>query len=135
MNNDAAGALNHVPKRGLGHQERAFQVDVELQVPLLFGAIDCGMGIKDAGIVEQNIELAESLDGAIDGALALVEAANVSGNENGFAATLQDALGYGLPAFFIAAGNRDAGAFLGEEDRRGLSDAGGSAGDESDFVG
>ena len=72
--------------------------------------------------------------GFIDCASAFVGLANVGAQEDGLAAGFQDPRGDGVAALLVAAGDGDFGAFSGEENGGGFADAGGAAGDESDFV-
>ena len=76
----------------------------------------------------------KALHGFVDGALAFGGLANVGADENGLAAALQNLRGDGVAALLVAAGDGDVGAFFGKEDGGGFADAGGAAGDESDFV-
>ena len=123
--------------RGQGkfrHQESAFQIDVDLQVPFFFAAVERGVGIEDAGVVEEDVEASEGAHGFIDGAAAFGGFANVGAQEDGLSAVVQDLLGYGMAALLVAAGDGDPGAFFGKQDGGGFADAGGASGDESDFV-
>ncbi len=118
----------------LRHQERAFQVDVNLQVPFFLAAIERGVGIENAGVVEENVEASEGSYGFVDGAVAFGGLANVGAQEDGLAARFENLRGDRMAALLVAARDRDLGAFLGEEDGSGFADAGSASGDESDFV-
>ena len=69
----------------------------------------------------------------LDRAPAFVGLPNVGTQEDSLATGLQYLLGHGMAALFIAAGNGNLRSFFGEEEGSGLADAGGAAGDESDF--
>ena len=62
---------------------------------------------------------------------ALFRLAHIGANEDSPAATVHDFLGNRMAALFVAARDRDSGALLAEEDRRGFADAGCAPGDES----
>jgi hypothetical protein len=92
------------------------------------------MGIENAGIVEEDIEASEGGDRFIDGAAAFSCFANVSAQEDGLTAGVQDLLDHGMAAFLVSTGDGNLGAFPGEKDSGSFADAGGASGDESDFV-
>ena len=74
---------DHAGQREFRHQESAFQVDVNLQVPFFLAAIERGMGIENAGVVEEDVEASEGAYGFIDGAAAFGGLANVGAQEDG----------------------------------------------------
>ena len=47
---------------GLGHQERGAGVGGEHRVPLLDGDVLQSFGLEDAGVVDEQVELAELFD-------------------------------------------------------------------------
>src|SRR6266446_9636183 len=65
---------------------------------------------------------------------AVVCLADVGTNEDGVVTAVHDFLGNGLPALFVAARDRDLGAFFGEQKGRSFANAGCAACDQSDSV-
>src|SRR5208283_176003 len=125
---------DHSWQRILRHQKRALQVDVNLLVPFLLGALDRRLRIKHPGIIEKNVEVAEGAEGFVDGAPAIVRPTHVGTNEDCVAAQLLDPLRHPSPTFLIAPRDRNARALPGKQQSRSLANAGSSAGDESNFI-
>ena len=69
-NIDDASAFADMLDGGLRGQQQAEDVDVELPVEMVFGDGFDGAEFIDAGVVDQDIESAEVLDGGGDDALA-----------------------------------------------------------------
>src|SRR4029077_12705754 len=91
---DHAAALGDHRRQGeLRHQERAFQVDVNLQVPFFLAAIECGVGVENAGVVEEDIEAPEGRHGSVDSSGAVSDFWNVGTQEDGFTALFEDLRG------------------------------------------
>ena len=65
--------------RVAGGHEVALQVDVDDRVPLLLGHVDEHPVAQDAGVVDQDVEVAEGLDGGVDETLAALPVGNVVG--------------------------------------------------------
>src|SRR5882762_6840647 len=106
---------DHRGQRKLGHQERAFQVDVNLLVPLAFGTLDGGLRIEDTGVVEEDIEPSEGAERLVHSATAVVGNGYIGVDEDGFAIVLLDPIDHALAALLVSAGDGDLGSFLGEE--------------------
>src|SRR6478609_655905 len=85
-----------------------------------------------AGVVDEDVESAETAHGVRDDAHAGLALDEVSGHEDaratGFLDPAEGVLGVGLLGGQVA--DRDVGAFAGERDRDGSSDAGVPTGDE-----
>src|SRR4029077_11666272 len=126
---------DHARQGGLRHQERTLQVDVDLLVPFLLGTFESVVRVKDAGVVEEDVEASKGADGFMHGALALGGAADVGAKEDGAASGLENRFGHGVAAFFVASGDGDVGAFASKEESSSFSDAGGASGNEGDLVG
>jgi hypothetical protein len=90
--------------------------------------------VKDAGVVEQNIEVAEPAHRLVDHAAAFFGLSHVGGDENCSSATAEDRVAHLPAAFLITARYGNARTFFGKEDGRGLPDPRGAASDDSDFV-
>src|SRR5207302_2457679 len=89
--------------------------------------------VEDAGVVKQDIEAAEGLDGFADGAFAFGGSADIGAEENGFATSLEDGGGDGVAAFLVASGDGDLCTFSREEQGGRFANARGSSGDEGDL--
>ena len=55
VNNHAAALCDHARQCKFRHQKRAFQIDVNLQVPLFFGTVKRCMRIENASVVEKDV--------------------------------------------------------------------------------
>jgi len=118
----------------LRHQECAFEVDVNLKVPFFLGAIEGGVRIEEAGVVEENIEPAERAGCLLDGAMALVGLANIGADKDSLATFFEYLPGYGVTTFLVATGDGYTRTLGGEQVCGGLADSRGATGNESDFV-
>ena len=63
IDNDSPTLLNHSGQGRLRHQKRSLQINIHLQVPLFFGAVEDSVGKENASVVEENIETAKGLLG------------------------------------------------------------------------
>ena len=68
----AMAALDHVSAGRLGGEEGALEIDSEHQVVVLLRDIDERLADLDPGVVDQDVEAAEGLDGGADEALGLL---------------------------------------------------------------
>ena len=83
---DDAAAFAEVLDGGLGGEQKAEHVDVEDLVVVLFGDGFDRRELVDAGVVDQDVEAAELLDGCVDDALRLGGLGDVAADGDGFAA-------------------------------------------------
>ena len=120
---------NHAGQRVLRHQECAFEVDVDLLVPLLFGALESVVRIENTGIIEEDVETPEGFDRFIDGALAFRGPANIGAKENRLAAGFEDAGSDGMSSFLVTSGDGDCCSLFCKKEGGCFSDAGGAASD------
>ncbi len=88
----------------------------------------------EAGIVVHDVEAAEFLDRAIDGALDVLLAGDIGELENRVAAVLLAIAHRGLAAFLVEVGDDDGRALAREPDGRRASDAARRAGDDRNFL-
>ena len=126
--------LAEVLDRGLRDEQEAEDVDVELLVEVLRRDGFEGRELVDAGVVDQDVELAEGLDGGVDDGLRVGGLGDVSVDGDGLAAGLGDGVDDGVGAG-LAGGvvDDDGGARGGEGLGDGGSDALGGAGNDGDF--
>jgi hypothetical protein len=93
------------------------------QVPLLFGAIDDGVGVEHARVVEQDVHLAKGPHRALHHLLALVGEADVTALKKRRSPRPGDVSHHLLAARLVPAGDDHPGALLGEEQGGGPADA------------
>jgi hypothetical protein len=89
---------------------------------------------ENTGIVEKNVEPVEDAESLLHRSTALRRLAHIGANEDSGATVVHDFFDNCLAALFVAAGDRNFGALLCEQNRRGFADAGCAAGDHSDFI-
>ena len=120
VDDNAVLLRNHAGQRILRHQECSFEVDVDLLVPFLFGALKGIVRIENTGVIEEDVEATEGLDRFVYGALAFRGPANIGAKEDCLAAGFEDAGGYGVSSFLVASGDGDGGALLWRKEERWL---------------
>ena len=120
---------------GLRGEQKAEDVDVEDLVELLFGDGLDGGELVDAGVVDENVETAEVLDGRVDDALGFGGLGDVAADGDGLATGGgdggDDGFGAGLAGGVV---DDDGCAFGGERLGDGGADTLGCAGDDCDFA-
>jgi hypothetical protein len=70
--------LEHVLEGGLGHEERAGEVDGEDLVPVLVFELEGELVGGDAGVVDEDVEAAVAVDDLLDGLSAIVGGGDVA---------------------------------------------------------
>ncbi len=124
--------LQRLLGEGLGQEEDDLQVGVHHRVPIGLGELDAVGAADDAGVVDQDVDLAEGGDGLVDHALDRFDRAEVGLDRQELATRgFDQGLGFGRRA---AAGGGDVGAGLGQRHGHGLSKTGVGAGDEGDLA-
>jgi hypothetical protein len=104
-------------------QERALEVDVEGAVPLLRRQILDGCPDPvDAGVREDDVEAAETIDRGPDRALHVLPRRHVAAHERGPASPCLDLLARRLALVVLEVGEHDVGALLGEAQRDAPAD-------------
>ena len=135
------GLLPPVGGRPAGGDEVALHVDLDDRVPLLLGHVDEHPVAQDAGVVDQHVEVAEGLDGAVDEALAALPVGDVVAVGDGLAAhgldLLDDLLRGGQvgPGAVLGAAevvDHDLGALRREQQRVLAADPAPGSGDDGD---
>ena len=114
-------AVREVRQRGADRPHVAHDVQLPVRVPLVVGHVLEPRLPRDADVVDEHVEPAESSRGLCDGALGLSGRREIAGHVE----RLADA-GRRAPA-----ARRDASALLGELSRDGSADAARRAGDEA----
>ena len=112
---DDAAALGEVLDRGLRDQQEPENVDVELLVEVLGGDGFEGAELVDAGVVDQDVELAVGLDGGVDDGLRVGGLGDVAFDGYGFAAGLGDGVDDFVGAGFAGGVVDDDGGASGSE--------------------
>ena len=139
VDHGAAVALgDHLPQHGPGAAERAGQRDVEDPLPLVVGHVQDGGGAAEAGVVDEDVDAAESLDGGLGerADLGFVgDVAGLRGDPAGAVAGGELIAGRGQPALVLVA-EHDLGA-LGQAapGDRGADAGAGRGGDHDDLAG
>lgn len=117
---------------GNGELEEALgrgEVDLEMQVPGVFGGVDVFAGFEDAGVGDDDVEAAvvgnDLLNGSFEGGV-IGDVAD--GSEEAFAGEVGDDVGVDVEA-------DDGGAIVAKEFRSGAADTATGSGDDGDFVG
>ena len=88
----------HVPDRGAAQIEERIDVDGHGVEPLRIGGIECIRRVQNAGIVDEHVESAETLDRLGDQPLAGACGAQIDGAELARAARGADGIDDALPA-------------------------------------
>ncbi len=119
------------------------QVDVDDAVPLLLGHVDENAVPQDAGVVDEDVEIAEGFDGGVDEPLAALPVAHVIGIGQSLAAHLLDLVDDLLRRAAVVTRpvdgaaevvHDDLGALAGKEQRVLAADAATGAGDDGRLV-
>jgi len=113
--------------------ERGLQVDVQDEVPDLVVHVVEGLVPGDAGVVDQDVDLAELVRGRIHHPAGLLHVHRVVGRDQHLAAGVLDGLGRLFSRLGIDVVHHDGRALLGEQLRRGRSDPPAGAGDDGDL--
>lgn len=132
----------HMSGGGLEAGEGPFEVDMDDGIPFVFGHIEQGSIAEDPGVIDQDIEASEVVDGGIDEGLSDGEGADGIGVGDGLTAGLSDFFDDGVGGlagpgtFFGAAGiiDDDFGTLGGEHQGVFTAETGSSAGDDGDFI-
>ena len=132
---DDAGAFTEVFHGSLRGEQETEDVHVEDLVVVLFGEGIDGEELLDAGVVDEDVEVAEVLDGCVDEALSLSGLRDIATDGDGFATGGCDG-GDHIVRTSLAGGvvDDDGGALRGERFGDGGSDTLGCAGDDCDFT-
>src|SRR5262249_35409294 len=124
-------ALDHCWQSKLRHQKRALQLAIELFVPLGFRAVENGVGIKNTGVVDQNVHAPKRLQCFIHRTAAILKQSRVRFNKFSLVLNfLQNSVS------FLAAPSRERnlGTLAGKEECRSFADSRSSTGYKRDFV-
>nr|WP_292135858.1 hypothetical protein [Brevundimonas sp.] len=125
---DAAPALLQMGIGGAASVQHAVDVDGhDLAIVVQGHGLNRAIA-SDAGVVVDDIQGAEAVDGGLDHALDLVLARDID-NPGDHARRVQAGQGLGQ-AVFALVGGQDVGALAGEAADGGLADAGSAAGDD-----
>jgi hypothetical protein len=129
------GCLEQVRQSGVGGVEQALGVDGDHAVPLVRVRADDRAQEHQAGVVDQDVQVAAPLDTVLHDCLGLRAVRDVGLHGQRGAAGLLDLAGEGFEAVHAAGHHYDGRAVLGEPAGGGLADAAARAGDEGDGSG
>ena len=139
----AVALLAHLDPRRAGHVERPPQVDVDDGVEQLRRHVVERLVAQDAGVVDDDVDPSEGVDGRLDDGLATLGRGHAAGVGDRDAAEVVDLLGGGLGrplAAALAADRRaqvvddDLGAARRQQERVLAAEAPAGAGDDCDSV-
>ena len=134
---DDGAARLQVRQRRLGHVEVAVEVGLQRPVEMLEAEqVDLARVLLERGVVDQDVEPAQRLDGVLDRRRRERRVGDVALDQHGPAALAFDRV-LGLLGVLVGVevGDGDVGAFAGEEHRHGTADAGVGAGDQRGLAG
>jgi len=129
--NQTATGLRDLRERGVERANQAEDVGFELAAVIFDGEIGERADNAKAGIGDDDVEFAVSVDGFRDGVVEVAVAGDVSGNNEGrFVAGGGDSLGESVEKFAAAGGEGEVSASGSELEGKFFADAGRGAGDE-----
>jgi len=134
---DAAGALaKHRTDGGLGDEEDALEVGGEDVVPVLLAHAHDERVAGDAGVVDDDIEAAEALEGGLDGGGGALGGGDIGLQDLDADATAGEfGLGGASGLLITAVGEEEIEAIPGEALRNREADAARATGDDGGSVG
>src|SRR5690606_24491946 len=105
--------LDHPPSRCLAAPEQSLAIDIEDEVPILFGRLEEGNDFPDAGVVDEDVHAPERLYRRVHHLLHLGLVADVNRHRDSLPAGSMDLIGHRLRAFEFEIGNDDFSSLLG----------------------
>ena len=125
----------HMGDDMLGGVNRTHNVNVIYCVPFFCCLVFQGVqSTADAGIIDQNIDIGEFLEGKINQCFDFVFRRNVCFADDNVAAYFFDLFRYLLKPGFIDIGQNKVGVFAGKKNRSSTTDPIGSSGDNRTFT-
>ena len=116
-------------------EEHRVEIGADYAAPLLFGYFDRAVGVRDAGVVDQNGDGAERLLGLVEGARHGLAVEHIGLDRDGPAAGGFDARLDGGEPIGAARHQRDRGAILGQHFGETHAQPARRAGDQRDAAG
>src|SRR2546428_3228716 len=135
VHDHAAAPGDHLARDALQAEEDALAVDPHDAVPVLFGEIHDVGAARDAGVVDEDIDLAEGVDGLADHPVDALEVADVGPEGQALAAERADGVGRRLGGPLLEVDRYDVRAALRQGQRRRAADAARGTGDDRDTIG
>ena len=126
--------LEHVRHRGLAQHERGGGVEVEGALEVAGAGVEERPGDGAAGVVHDDVEPAELVDGTAHERDHRVVLDHVGGDHERRAAEVPDLPGHDLELLGGPGREQDVGTRLGQRERRGGADAAARAGDDRDLA-
>ena len=122
-----------VPRDGLTTEKGAFQIDVQNLVERLFVEVEEVALLDDAGIVHEDVDVAEFVEGRGHQIVNMQAIGDVAGGEPDLAQAFQVGNG-GRAGLLVDVGDDDPGTFLKKTACYGQANAVGAAGDDCDLA-
>ena len=133
---DAAAVLaDHDFRGSLRGEERCFQIDGEGGVEFMLGDVEGQIGEAVAGVIDEDVELAEMRGGVSYAAGDLIEMGNIHLQRKGAAAHGFDLACETGPGADVAQAQCDVGSDMGKREGNGASQAACRGGDQGNFAG
>ena len=128
-------ALLAEDRQGCGDAvENTFEVDVDHLLPILDPQVVKQGNRPDAGVADENVELAETLDRQLDEVEQIVAPFDVRARVGGLSARFPDTVGESREPIGSARAEHNLGAAPGEQQRGRLAYAAARARDRDDFA-
>ncbi|MCY1424535.1 hypothetical protein D9M71_402850 [compost metagenome] len=119
---------------GFQQQERCFQVAVDDGVPLLFGHLLDHVIPGETGVVDDDVDAAEGVQGGLHATVAEVGGGHVTDAGDCIAAEGADFRDHFIGRSLVEVVDHDLGAFFGKFQRDGAADAAAGTGNDGDFA-
>jgi len=125
---------DHLARHPLQAEEDALAIDAHDAIPVLFGEIHDVGAPRDAGVVHEDVDLAERVHGAAGHRVDALEVPDVGAERQRLAPERADAVGGGLGGRLLEVDGDDMGAGVSQRQRRRAADAACGAGDHRDSI-
>ena len=133
--NDGAALLLHLTGGQLRHEVEALQIGIHILVKVLLIHVNHLLGLStQAGIVDQDVQMAEGLHSLGNQVLPSGGAGDVGGHAQGLTAGGLDLLGDCVALLLFPAGDDNRSAIGGHGAGNGIADAAGGASDDGHFT-
>ena len=130
VDDGALAELLHMRDGILGAHELAFEVDRQAAVPIFAGGIQHRFVHSNPGIIDQDIDLAEVIQGRLDHGFDLVFIRDIAFDKDGLAAGFAQLFGSFMAFFIVPIHHNHFGAFFDKNFGDPPANAFGAAGND-----